>query len=171
MGITGHTVLHALHIELLCKSNFECSCLLCNFPREYIVFHHVGIDSQVLNKHKWNELKSSRQLYHQKVSKPSLLYWDIVMRNRKIVWKVAWIKHYLRLKLCFWRYLDPSYFRIHQMYSLNVCKNQNISILCVINLLEESCVCFIVLILCFPLIVPLHGDAIYRCSSLRATPE
>ena len=40
-------------------------------------------------------------------------------RKGKIVWKVVWIECYLRLNLCFWRYLYPGYLSIHQMQTLN----------------------------------------------------
>ena len=49
----------------------------------------------------------------------------IVIGNGKIVWKVAWIKYYLRLNLSSRRYQYPGYLSIHQMYTQNVPKSQN----------------------------------------------
>ena len=39
----------------------------------------------------------------------------IVIRNGKIVWKVVWIEHYLRLNLSSRRYQYPGHLRIHRM--------------------------------------------------------
>ena len=64
-------------------------------------------------------------------------------------------------KIVILRYLDPSYFRIHLMYSLNVCKNQNIGILCMISL----CVCGVLVCLFyrFDIVFSIDFSASQQC--------
>ena len=60
----------------------------------------------------------------------------IVIRNGKIVQKVAWFEYYLRLNLNSRRYQYQGYLRMHQMYKLKVPENENSCIIYVTNFLE-----------------------------------